>query len=282
MAKKLNKENKIKEKNTKSFFQRLNDKYFYGSYRRQSAYMGQSLTIKQYLAYFIKYFIIAFITMALVFTNMFYAGISAVIVAFFLMNEVSMNAKKISYEYFLLCELCNYTQNMSLLLKTHNVYQSLNNVLEYVENPIRKDLERVIEKIDAEMPINEAFQEFNEKYNYRTITLFNQTLDLIDKQGNSESESMLYLISRELDDIRIKKDRFLKFKKEWRSQFYIVLILCLVLPVLLKYMIPEIYVQYMNEWGNFIMFGVIAVNLYIISKVEGIYRNQDIGDGGSR
>lgn len=282
MAKKLNKENKLKEKNTKSFFQRLNDKYFYGSYRRQSAYMGQSLTIKQYLAYFVKYFIIAFIAMALVFTNMFYAGISAVIVAFFLMNEVSMNAKKISYEYFLLCELCNYTQNMSLLLKTHNVYQSLNNVLEYVENPIRKDLERVIEKIDAEMPINEAFQEFNEKYNYRTITLFNQTLDLIDKQGNSESESMLYLISRELDDIRIKKDRFLKFKKEWRSQFYIVLILCLVLPVLLKYMIPEIYVQYMNEWGNFIMFGVIAVNLYIISKVEGIYRNQDIGDGGSR
>ena len=62
-------------------------------------------------------------------------------------------AKKINYEYFLLCELCNYTQNMSLLLKTNNVYQSLNNVLEYIENPIRKDLEKVIEKIDAEMSI---------------------------------------------------------------------------------------------------------------------------------
>lgn len=282
MAKKLNKEKKVKVKSDKNFLQRINDKYFYGSYRRQSAYIGQSLSFKQYFTYFIKYFIIGFIAMALVFTNMFYAGVCAVIVAFFLMNEVSMNAKKINYEYFLLCELCNYTQNMSLLLKTNNVYQSLNNVLEYIENPIRKDLEKVIEKIDAEMSIAEAFQEFNEKYNYRTVTLFNQTLDLIDKQGNSESESMLYLISKELGDIRIKKDRFLKFKKEWRSQFYIVLLLCLVLPVLLKYMIPEIYVEYMTEWGNFIMFGVVAVNLYIISKVEGIYRNQDIGDGGSR
>lgn len=285
MAKKSNepvKAKKVKEKNKKNFLQRLNDKYFYGSYRKQSAYIGQSLTMKQYLIFFVKYFIISFICMFMIFPNIFYTVLTSLIVAVYLMNEVSMNAKKINYEYFLLCELCNYTQNMSLLLKTNNVYQSLNNVLEYVENPIRKDLEKVIEKIDDDVPINEAFQEFNEKYNYRTVTLFNQTLDLIDKQGNSESESMLYLISKELGDIRIKKDRFLKFKKEWRSQFYVVLFLCLVLPVLLKYMIADIYIEYMTAWGNYIMFAVIGLNLFIISKVEGIYRNQDIGDGGSR
>lgn len=281
MVKKSNKE-KIKDTNKKPFLQRLNDKYFYGSYRKQSSYIGQTITLKQYFTYFLKYFIFSFIVMFLIFPNIFYTVITALVVALYLMNEVSMNAKKINYEYFLLCELCNYTQNMSLLLKTNNVYQSLNNVLEYIENPIRKDIERVIEKIDDGMSIIEAFQEFNEKYNYRTVTLFNQTLDLIDKEGNSESESMLYLISRELGDIRIKKDRFLKFKKEWRAQYYVVLLLCLVLPILLKYMITDIYVEYMNAWGNYIMFAIIAINLYVISKVEGIYRNQDIGDGGSR
>lgn len=266
----------------KPLLQRINEKYFYGSYRKQSAYIGQSISVRQYFTYFLKYFIISFIAMYLIFPNIFYVVVSSLIVALYLMNEVSMNAKKINYEYFLLCELCNYTQNMSLLLKTNNVYQSLHNVLEYVENPIRKDLEKVIEKIDDNMRIADAFQEFNEKYNYRTVTLFNQTLDLIDQEGNSESESMLYLVSKELGDIRIKKDRFLKFKKEWRTQYYVVLMLCLVLPILLKYMIPDIYIEYMNAWGNYMMFVIIAINLYIISKVEGIYRNQDIGDGGSR
>lgn len=276
------KKNKIKNGPKKSFLQRLNEKYFYGSYKRQSAYIGQSIEFKQYLTYFIKYLLISGIAMYLVFPNIFYTFISSVIISFYLMNEVSMNAKKISYEYFLLCELCNYTQNMSLLLKTNNVYNSLEKVLEYVENPIKKDLENVVEKIDDGMSVVEAFQDFNEKYNYRTVTLFNQTLDLIDTQGNSESQSMLYLISKELGDIRIKKDRFLKFKKEWRAQYYVVLLLCLVLPILLKYMISDIYTEYMNAWGNYVMFAVIGLNLYIISKVEGIYRNQDIGDGGGR
>lgn len=272
---------KIKN-NKKPLLQRLNEKYFYGSYKRQSAYIGQSIGFNQYLTYFIKYFLITFIAMFLIFPSVFYTFIASLTIAMYLMNEVSMNAKKINYEYFLLCELCNYTQNMSLLLKTNNVYNSLIKVLEYVENPIRKDLELVIEAIDDGEPIISAFQNFNEKYNYRTVTLFNQTLDLIDKQGSSESESMLYLISKELGDIRIKKDRFLKFKKEWRTQYYVVLILCLVLPILLKYMISDIYRAYMQAWGNYVMFGVIAINLMVISKVEGLYRNQDIGDGGGR
>lgn len=285
MAKKSNIKNKEvkKEKvNKKPFLKRINDKYFYGSYRKQSAYIGQSLTLSQYFIYFIKYFIFSFIAMFLIFPNVFYTVITSIIVALYLMNEVSMNAKKISYEYFLLCELCNYTQNMSLLLKTNNVYKSLGACLEYVQNPVRRDLEKVIEKMDDGLSVIEAFQDFNEKYNYRTVTLFNQVLDLIDKEGSAEAESMLYLISKELGELRVKKDRFLKFKKEWRAQYYVVLCLCLVLPILLKYMISDIYVEYMKSWGNYIMFVIIGINLFVISKVEGIYRNQDIGDGGSR
>ena len=278
MAKK-EKTNNVKKK---TFFQKLNEKYFYEAYRRQNAEIGKSLSLKQYFVYFIKYFAIIFTCLYLIFPSLIYALIATILCTFFMLNEISMNAKKMNYEYYLLCELCNYTQNMSLLLKTKNVYNSLIECCKFVGEPIKSDLQKVIKKIDNNESVKDAFQEFNEKYNYRTVTLFNQTLDLIDGQGNSKSESMLYLISKELGDIRVKKDRFLRFKKEWRTQYYVVLVLCMVLPIMLKYMIPDIYSGYMETMGNYIMFGVIIANMYVIKKVEGIYRNQDIGDGGGR
>lgn len=266
----------------KTFLQKLNEKYFYEAYRRQNAEIGKSLSLKQYFVYFIKYFAIIFTCLYLIFPSLIYALIATILCTFFMLNEISMNAKKMNYEYYLLCELCNYTQNMSLLLKTKNVYNSLIECCKFVGEPIKGDLQKVIKKIDNNESVKDAFQEFNEKYNYRTVTLFNQTLDLIDGQGNSKSESMLYLISKELGDIRVKKDRFLRFKKEWRTQYYVVLVLCMVLPIMLKYMIPDIYSGYMETMGNYIMFGVIIANMYVIKKVESIYRNQDIGDGGGR
>lgn len=274
--------NKIPVKK-RNFFQKLNEKYFYENYRKQNEDIGKPLTIKQYIANFIKYAIISFVGMYLIFPSLLYASIASFVLTIFILNEVSMNAKIMGYEYYVLCELCNYTQNMTALLKVNNVYNSLISCCELVGEPIRSDLVDVIEKISKKsMSVRDAFQAFNEKYNYRTVTLFNQNLDLIDTKGGSKAESMLNLVSKELDDIRIKKDRYLKFKKEWRTQFYIVLVLCMVLPVMLKYMIPDIYIGYMNDMGNYIMFGVIVVNMFVIRKVEGIYRNQDIGDGGGR
>lgn len=271
-----------KERTKPSFFQRLNEKYFYESYRKQSEAAGRNLSVTQYLANFVKYFVILFVGLFLIFPSWVYALIWALICTIFMMNEISLNSKKMSYDSFVLSELCNYTQQMSLLLKTNNVYNSLVAVLSFVSDPIKSDLEEVVKRIDQGKSVKEAFIPFNEKYNYRIVTLYNKTLSLIDNQGDSRSENMLYLISQELGSLRIKKDRFLRFKKEWRTQFYIVLVLCMVLPVMLKYMIPDIYIGYMTEMGNYIMFGVILVNMYVIRKVEEIYRNQDIGDGGAR
>lgn len=267
----------------KSFFQKLNEKYFYESYRQKNEDIGQPLTIKQYLAYFVKYLIISFIGMYLIFPSLLYAIICSIVLAIFILNEVSMNAKVMGYEYYCLCELCNYTQNMTSLLRTNNVHNALVACCDFIGEPIRTDIIDALHKIDDDkMSVKDAFQPFNEKYNYRTVSLFNQTLDLIDQQGSSKAQSMLNLVSRELSDIRVKKDRYLKFKKEWRTQFYIILVLCMVLPIMLKYLIPDIYIGYMEDMGNYIMFGVILVNMYVIKKIEGIYRNQDIGDGGGR
>lgn len=69
----------------------------------------------------------------------------------------------------------------------------------------------------------ESFNYFNQKYNNRIITLFNQTLELFDEHGNSDANTVLHIISEEMNMLKIKKDRYLKFKREWRLNFYVVI-----------------------------------------------------------
>jgi len=147
---------------------------------------------------------------------------------------------------------------------------------------IKGDLEKVIKNLDTGKTILESFNDFNEKYNNKIVTLFNQTLELFDEHGNSDANTVLHIISEEMNMLKIKKDKFLKFKKEWRLNFYVVVFLCLSMPIILKWMIPSIYVAFMYSFGKWVMTGIFLINLFIIKKTEAIYRNQSIGEGGSR
>lgn len=82
----------------------------------------------------------------------------------------------------------------------NNVYSSLKETLRFLSYPLKEDLEKVISKIKTGKSINEAFIEFNEKYNNKTITLFNQSLELFDKYGSSDAGNVLYLVSEELNN----------------------------------------------------------------------------------
>jgi pilus assembly protein TadC len=171
---------------------------------------------------------------------------------------------------------------MSLLVSFNNIYSSIKEVIRFLDYPLNKDLEKVISNIDSGKSITDSYNEFNEKYNNRTITLFNQTLELFNEHGDSDAGTVLHIISEEMNMLKIKKDKFLKFKKEWRLNFYVVVIMCMIMPIILKLMIPDIYSNYMDSFGSIVMIIIIFVNLVIIKKIESIYRNQSIGEGGYR
>ena len=126
----------------------------------------------------------------------------------------------------------------------------------------------VINNINKGKKINKSFENFNRKYNNRTVTLFNQTLELFDEHGDSDAGTVLQIISEELNMLKIKKDKFLKYKKEWRLNFYVIAILSLVMPLILRAMIPDIYSEFMNSFGTIVMIIVLAINLYVIKKVN--------------
>jgi len=266
--------------NIKKFYNNVNNKFFFGRYKSTYDYINKKSSMKEYIIKFIFIFLIITSFLFLLFNNFYYAlGISFVLTIFFL-NEVILNNKKIGYESYILSQLTIYTSQISLLVGYNNIYASLKEVIKFLDYPVKKDLEDVIKKIDSGISITDSFRDFNEKYNNRTITLYNQTLDLFNEHGDSDAGTVLEIISEEMNMLKIKKDKFFKYKKEWRLNFYVVVILCLIMPLILRSMILEIYTDFMASFGSLIMVGVLVMNLLVIKKVEAIYRDQSIGEGG--
>lgn len=275
---------KIKElfDKIKGFFQKINNDFFFGRYKVTYKYINKESSFKEYIIKFFFVYILISCFLFLIFNNLYYAlGISFILTIFFL-NEVILNVKKISYESYILSQLTIYTSQTSLLVAYNNIYSALKEVVNFLDYPLRDDLENVIRKIDSGISISKAFEDFNKKYNNRTITLYNQTLELFDEHGDSDAGTVLQIISEEMNMLKIKKDKFFKYKKEWRLNFYVVAILSLIMPLILRAMIPDIYNNYMASFGSLIMIGVLLMNLFVIKKVETIYRDQSIGEGGYR
>lgn len=263
-------------------FEKINNKFFFGKYKNTYKYINEESNFWEYFIKFMFIFITISVFLYLLFNNVFYSIVVAFAITMFFINEIFLNNKKTAYESHILSQLTIYTSQVSLIVTYNNIYSSLKEVTKFLDYPVKNDLENVISKIDKGMKVTEAFEEFNEKYNNRTITLFNQTLELFDEHGDSDAGTVLQIISEEMNMLKVKKDKFIKYKKEWRLNFYVVVILCLVMPIILRFMISDIYIDFMSSFGKFILIGIIIFNMIIIKKVESIYSDQTIGEGGYR
>lgn len=267
-------------KKIKDLFKNFNDKFLYGQYNATYKYINKKSSLKEYFIKFIFIYVILVLFLYLLFDNIIYSLIIGLVITIFFINSILLNNKKIGYESYILSQLTIYTSQMSLLVSYNNIYSSLKEVVNFLDYPVKNDLEIVLNKINKGSSINEAFFDFNKKYNNRTITLFNQTLELFDEHGDSDAGVVLQIISEEMNMLKIKKDKFFKYKKEWRINFYVVVVLSLIMPLILRMMIFDIYSDFMASFGSLVMIGVLLLNLFVISKVEHIYRDQSIGEGG--
>ena len=267
----------------KFFFKNINNKYFFGKYSKDIYFFqNKNIKFKNYILKFIFIYIVVFIFLTLILPNLIHSMILAFLITVFLINQIILNAKKIEYQRFVLSQLTIYASQMSMFITYNNVYSSLKETLKFLNYPIKEDLEKVIKNIENGKTILESFVDFNAKYNNKTITLFNQSLNLFDDYGSSDAGNILHLISEELNHIKIKKDRFYRFKKEWRLNFYVVVFMCLSMPIILNLTMSDIYNSFMESFGLVIMILIIVFNLFIINKIEKLYADLSIGEEGYR
>ena len=87
----MKKEKKGLFKRIKTFFNNINNKYFFGRYKGTYKYINMESNIKEYIIKFIFIYALIFCFLFLLFNNLYYAlGISFVVTIFFL-NEVILN-----------------------------------------------------------------------------------------------------------------------------------------------------------------------------------------------
>lgn len=270
-------------KKIKIFFKKLSNKYFYGNYNNQIlSYENKKVSLIDYLFKLILIWGCCSIFLLLVFPNVYLCIGIGLIVAIFLMNVIILNAKRIEHQYYVLSQLTIYVSQVSMFINYNNVYASLKETLKFLSYPLKEDLEKVISNIEKGKTISDSFKEFNEKYNNKTITLFNQSLELFDNFGSSDASNVLHIISDELNELKIKKDRFHRFKKEWRLNFYVVVMMCLSMPILLKLTMTDVYLSFMNSFGTIVMIVIFIVDLFVIRKIEKVYADLSIGEEGYR
>lgn len=264
----------------KSILKAINDNYFWGKYKSTYKFINKKTSVKEYIFKFVLIFGLITGFLYIVFNNLKYSIPIGFALTIFYINEIVLNSKVLNYENYILSQLTIYTSQVSLLVTYNNIYSSLKEVTRFVEEPLKTDLQVVISNIDKGLSITDSFKAFNEKYNNRTITLYNQTLELFDSHGNSDANTVLEIISEEMNTLKIKKDKFFRFKKEWRLNYYVVVFLCLLMPIILRFMIPDIYMEFMASFGSIVMIVLISIIQTVTKKVESIYRDQSIGEGG--
>jgi len=267
----------------KRFFNRLSNKYFYGNYNNQIlSYENKKTSLIDYIIKILFIWCVTTLCLLLIFPNIYLSIVIGIVVTIFLINTIILNAKKIEHQYFVLSQLTIYVSQVSMFINYNNVYSSLKETLRFLSYPLKDDLEKVIKNIESGMTISDSFKSFNAKYNNKTITLFNQSLELFDNFGSSDASNVLHIISDELNELKIKKDRFYRFKKEWRLNFYVVVFMCLSMPILLKLTMTDVYLSFMNSFGTIVMIAIFLIDLFVIKKIEKVYADLSIGEEGYR
>lgn len=267
-------------KRIKKLILNISNLIFYGRYKKEMAYMNKKSNFKEYIFKLIISAILFYILYFLLFEKILISCILTSVTTIFYINQVYLNKKKIEYENYLLSEFSIYTSQTAMLINFNNVYSSLNKVIEFLGEPLKSDLEKVIEDIRNNKSMLEAFEPFNKKYNNRVLTQFNKALVIFADNGDSEANITLHHINEQLNELKILKDRYLKFKTGWRTSYYVVVFMALSMPLLLKRVIPDIYFNFINNWGGILLTIIIILNLFISKMVEEKYRDQNIGEGG--
>jgi hypothetical protein len=267
-------------KKIKNMLLKISNLLFYGRYKKEMKDINKNSNFKEYVIKIILSLIVFFIVYFLLFEKIVISVGLTIVTSMFYINQIYLNKKKIEYENYLLAQYSIYTTQTAMLINFNNVYSSLNKVIQFLDQPLKRDVEQVIIDIKNNKSLIDAFEPFNKKYNNRILTQFNKALVIFADNGDSEANITLHHINEQLNELKILKDKYLRFKSGWRNSYYIVVFMALSMPLLLKWVIPDIYFNFIYSWGGILLTAIIFINLFVTKIVEEKYRDQNIGEGG--
>jgi tight adherence protein B len=203
------------------------------------------------------------------------------ILAGFAVPNVMLFYKKRKRKDKLLSEIGSYINSLANLFSTYgNVYQALIQVRELIDEPIRSDVDNVILKLENNLSLKEAFEEFNEKYNNVLLKLFHDTLVLIDENGG-QMDDVLIKLARNYDEAMIRRNERRVAKTPKRKSFYALMKYLIAIPILFMTFSFEYYENFVLSIPGKIMFLlIIGVGIFSAYSIEKIYDKDNMTISG--
>lgn len=254
--------------------------YSFKLVRDKTKALGQDYTPQQYLVQVLALSGFTGVITYLYFYNLFISIIYIIVVIMFVPYINFLRYKRI-YSEFLFEQIQVYTSNVLMdFATTQSFVKSLEGVKNsgVLEDPIKSDVDYMIELAYQNGSIDEALIYMSEKYPYYIVKNMHQIFLQITKEGARNSADSLDNMQLDIDMLveSVYRDRI--ERSAFHKQFIQFGVMLYLMVMLVQYLLGrETYLELLDKWYILtLLHGVLIFNTYFLIKGERYY-NENVG-----
>jgi Ca2+/Na+ antiporter len=254
--------------------------YSFKSVRDKVKELGQEYTTRQYViqisTFAVGSFIISYLYFYSIIVSIIYSFLSILIIPYL----TYLRCKRVYSEY-IFEQIQVYTTNVLMeFATTQSFVKSLEGVAAsgVLEDPVKSDVEHMINMAYANGTIDESLVYMNNKYDFYIVKNMHQLFLQITNEGSKDSADALENMALDIDMLveNVYRDRIdrASFHKKF-IQFGIVLYLMVML---VQYLLSvETYIAMLdNIFVQLLLHGIVIVNTFFLLNGEKYY-NENVG-----
>ena len=253
--------------------------YTYKEIRKKIKDLGQDYTVQQYIGQVILFAAGAGIITYLYFYNLIVSIIYAILAVSAVPYINYLRCKRL-YSEFVFEQIQVYTTNVIMeFATTQSFVKALEGVNQsgVLEDPVKADVQVMIDMAYENGTIDQSLQYMNEKYDFYMVKNMHQLFLQITNEGAKDTSESLENMSLDIDMLvenvyrdRIDREKF--YKKFLTFGFVLYLMIGLV-----QIMLGETYHQMLNLWYvNFLLHAIVVINTYFLLSGTKFY-NENVG-----
>ena len=253
--------------------------YTYGEIKKKVKEIGQDYTTTQYISQIIIFAIAGGGITYLYFYNLIISIIYALLAVLAVPYIHYLRCKRL-YSEFVFEQIQVYTTNVIMeFATTQSFVKALEGVNQsgVLEDPVRADVQVMIDMAYENGTIDQSLQYMNEKYDFYMVKNMHQLFLQITNEGAKDTSESLENMSLDIDMLvenvyrdRIDREKF--YKKFLTFGFVLYLMIGLV-----QIMLGETYHQMLTLWyANLLLHIIVVINTYFLLSGTKFY-NENVG-----
>ncbi len=254
--------------------------YSFKEIRQKVKDLGQEYTKKQYAIQIFAFATGAAVISYLYFYNIIISLMYAVVAVSVIPYLTYLRCKRLYSEY-IFEQIQVYTTNTIMeFATTQSFVKALEGVVEsgILENPVKEDVQHMIDLAYENGTIEESIEYMNEKYDFFIVRNMHQLFLQITNEGSKNSGAALENMSLDIDMLveNVYRDRM--DRAEFHKKFLQFGIILYLMVMLVQYLLgTESYIKLLeNPIVQVLLHGIIFVNTYFLLNGEKYY-NENVG-----